>query len=66
MHYQFQNTAGFPTPDPLPAQFNNYIADGKPVAVGEPVQGQTVSNAPTTGGNPPAGKDVPKPAPVTK
>jgi len=66
VHFQFQNTAGFPTPDPLPAQFNNYIANGKPVAVGEPVKGQTVSNAPTTGGNPPASKDVPKPAPVTK
>jgi hypothetical protein len=37
-------------PEPLPAQFNNYIADGKPVASGEPIKGQMVSN----GAAPPA------------
>lgn len=44
IHMQFQNGAGYPIPEPLPAQFNNYIADGKPVATGEPVKGQVVSN----------------------
>ena len=66
VHFQLQNTAGFPTPDPLPAQFNNYLANGKAVAVGEPVKGQTVSNAPMTGSNPTAGKDATKAPPVTK
>jgi len=45
VHYQLQNSAGLPLPDSLPAQFVDYIADGKPVASGEPVRGQTVSNA---------------------
>src|SRR3974377_1283874 len=47
IHYQLQNSAGLPLPDSLPAQFVDYVADGKPVDVGEPVRGQTVSNAPT-------------------
>jgi len=46
IHYQLQNSAGLPLPDSLPVQFVDYIADGKPVDVGEPVRGQTVSNAP--------------------
>jgi hypothetical protein len=41
LHYQLQRTTGVP----LPAQFNDYIADGKPVASGEPVRGQLVSNS---------------------
>ena len=53
LHYQLQNTAGIPYPDPLPAQFNDYMADGKLVPSGEPVRGQTVSNASgTTGAQP--------------
>jgi hypothetical protein len=28
----------------LPAQFVDYVADGKPVEVGEPVKGQFVHN----------------------
>ncbi len=45
VHFQLQNSAGLPLPDSLPAQFVDYVANGKPVAVGEPVRGQTVSNA---------------------
>ena len=32
IHYQLQNSAGLPLPDSLPAQFVDYIADGKLVA----------------------------------
>jgi hypothetical protein len=39
-------------PDSLPVQFVDYIADGKPVDVGEPVRGQTVSNAPAGAAQP--------------
>ncbi len=46
VHYQLQNSAGLPFPDSLPAQFVGYIANGKLVDVGEPVRGQTISNAP--------------------
>jgi Peptidase family M23 len=46
IHYQLQNSGGLPLPDSLPAQFVNYVADGKLVEIGEPVRGQTVSNAP--------------------
>lgn len=45
LHYHVQNT---PIPfrgEGLPAQFVNYSADGKIIARGEPVAGQTVSNA---------------------
>jgi len=62
IHYLLQNSGGIPLPDPLPAQFADYYADGKPVASGEPQRGQMVSNGP--GGpaqpataNPPAGKE---------
>jgi murein DD-endopeptidase MepM/ murein hydrolase activator NlpD len=41
VHYRFQRSAGVP----LPAQFVNYIADGKAVASGEPKRGQFVKNA---------------------
>ncbi len=44
VHYQLQNSTGFPKVESLPAQFVDYIADGKPVPVGEVVKGQTVSN----------------------
>ena len=54
VHYQLQNSAGLPLPDSLPAQFVDYIADGKLVPVGEPVRGQMVSNAPVPGAAQPA------------
>jgi hypothetical protein len=44
IHFQFQRTAG----QPLPAQFVDYISNGKPVASGEPKRGEFVKNgAPT-------------------
>jgi hypothetical protein len=43
--YRLQNSNGYPLPTTLPIQFVDYIADGKPVELGEPVRGQTVSNA---------------------
>jgi hypothetical protein len=46
VHYQLQNSAGFPSVESLPAQFVDYIADGKPVPVGEVARGQMVSNGP--------------------
>jgi Peptidase family M23 len=46
VHLQLQNSARFPKVESLPAQFVDYIADGKPVAVGEVVKGQIVSNGP--------------------
>jgi hypothetical protein len=48
LHFQLQKSTG----TPLPAQFKDYIADGKPVASGEPVRGQMVKNgtAMQTGG----------------
>jgi murein DD-endopeptidase MepM/ murein hydrolase activator NlpD len=61
IHYQFQRSAGVP----LPAQFVDYIANGKPVASGEVVRGQLVKNAPSatpapsntgTSAKPPASK----------
>jgi len=40
LHYQLRKTASAP----LPAQFVDYIANGKPVASGEPKKGQFVKN----------------------
>ncbi len=54
IHYQLQNSGGLPLPDSLPAQFVNYMADGKLVDVGEPMRGQTVSNAPAGTASQPA------------
>ena len=48
VHYLLQNSAVFPMVEALPAQFVDYIADGKPVPVGEVVRGQKVSNGPTS------------------
>lgn len=53
LHYEFRISPGVL----LPAQFNDYIADGKPVANGEPKKGQFVKNAPT-----PAAPSTAKPA----
>jgi murein DD-endopeptidase MepM/ murein hydrolase activator NlpD len=56
VHYQLQNSARFPMVESLPAQFVDYIADGKPVAVSEVVKGQKVSNGPTSSTSQPAEK----------
>ncbi len=42
LEYRLQNSRGRPLPQTLPAQFVDYVADGVPVPVGEPVRGQTV------------------------
>jgi hypothetical protein len=44
LHYQLQKSPGVL----LPAQFVDYIADGKPVDSGEPKRGQLVKNATST------------------
>jgi len=56
IHYALQNSAGLPLPDSLPAQFVDYYADGKLVAVGEPVRGEMVSNTPPGSAQPAATK----------
>ncbi len=43
LHYHLQTTRDFQQGDGLPAQFQNYIADGQPVERGEPVKGQRVA-----------------------
>jgi hypothetical protein len=43
--YRFQNSNGRPLPQTLPAQFIDYVADGAPVTIGEPLRGQYVHNA---------------------
>jgi murein DD-endopeptidase MepM/ murein hydrolase activator NlpD len=43
LHYHLQNAPGYAKGEGLPAQFQNYKADGKPVDRGEPTQGQIVS-----------------------
>ena len=47
LEYQLQNSKGIPLPLSLPAEFADYVADGTPVARGEPLRGQTVHNSPT-------------------
>ena len=44
LHFQLFKNLG----TPLPAQFTDYLANGKPVASGEPVRGQFVMNAGST------------------
>lgn len=48
VEYSLQNTRGFPLPKTMPAQFIDYTADGKAVAVGEPLRGQVVEGQPKT------------------
>jgi Peptidase family M23 len=48
VEYRLQNSSGRPYPFTLPVQFVDYVADGKPVAEGEPVRGQFVHNAAAT------------------
>jgi len=66
LHYQLRKTAGVT----LPAQFVDYVADGKPVASGEPTRGQFVKNgAPasaSTTNKPPASKGASTPATASK
>ncbi len=45
LHYHLQTTAVFSQGEGLPAQFERYLADGKAVARGEPVRGQTIEAA---------------------
>ncbi len=52
LHYQLQRT----TNELYPAQFVDYIANGKPVAVGEPKKGQLVTNGATSSDTMPAKK----------
>ena len=42
LHYHLQTTERFADGEGLPAQFLNYVADGKKVERGEPKKGQTV------------------------
>ena len=42
LHYQLQDSARFGDADGLPAQFRDYVADGKDIARGEPERGQAV------------------------
>jgi len=48
LEYRLQNTKGVPYPFTLPAEFANYLADGKPVPSGGPVRGQFVRNGTET------------------
>jgi len=43
LHFHLQTTPDFDAGEGLPAQFQDYLADGKPVSRGEPVKSQTVS-----------------------
>lgn len=42
LHYHLQTTPDFGAGDGLPIQFLDYVADGEPVARGEPVKGQQI------------------------
>lgn len=42
--YRLQNSSGRPLPQTVPAQFIDYVADGAPVTIDEPLRGQTVHN----------------------
>lgn len=42
LHYHLQNSGVLFRAEGLPAQFLDYVADGKPVTRGEPVAGQTI------------------------
>lgn len=46
LHYHLQNTAEFGNGDGLPAPFTDYVANGKPVARGEPVKGEVIAPIP--------------------
>ncbi|HEY6571782.1 MAG TPA: M23 family metallopeptidase, partial [Candidatus Eisenbacteria bacterium] len=42
LHYHLQDGSAFPDVESMPAEFRDFIADGLPVARGEPVKGQRV------------------------
>jgi murein DD-endopeptidase MepM/ murein hydrolase activator NlpD len=44
LHYHVQTTSQWFKGEGLPIQFHDYVADGKPVSVGEPVRGQVVQS----------------------
>jgi murein DD-endopeptidase MepM/ murein hydrolase activator NlpD len=44
LHYHLQNGPHFGQGEGLPAQFTDYVADGKETARGEPTRGQKISN----------------------
>jgi len=44
LHYHLQNGPHFGAAEGLPAQFSDYVADGKKTARGEPTRGQKISN----------------------
>lgn len=46
LHYQLQDGPTFGDSNALPAQFQNYLADDKPVSRGEPVRGQRIRPTP--------------------
>jgi murein DD-endopeptidase MepM/ murein hydrolase activator NlpD len=50
LHYHLANAADLVDADGLPVQFQNYVADGKPVERGEPVQGQLLGVSPAATG----------------
>ncbi len=64
IHYRLQKNASVG----LPAQFVDYIADGKPVASGEVKRGQMVKNAPASAASSttPAAKAAPASTPASK
>ena len=43
LHYHLQATGKFGDGDGLPAQFRDVVIDGKDVARGEPLRGQTIA-----------------------
>lgn len=43
LHFHLQTTPDLTDGEGLPAQFQDYVADGEPVERGEPVKGQTVA-----------------------
>ncbi|MGZ7032393.1 MAG: peptidoglycan DD-metalloendopeptidase family protein [Thermoanaerobaculia bacterium] len=45
LHYHLQNGPRFGVGEGLPAQFRDYMADGKKIDRGEPVKGQRITNA---------------------
>ena len=45
LHYQLQDGPASGVSAGLPAQLSNYLADGQPVARGEPIRGQRVRSA---------------------
>jgi murein DD-endopeptidase MepM/ murein hydrolase activator NlpD len=46
LHYHVQSTPSFMVGAGMPAQFEHYVADGKPVDRGEPTRGQVIHAAP--------------------